>query len=278
MQEVAFEVLAPDGFPLRGKMNLPDGASAPVVLMVHGFKGFMDWGFMPLLSERLVEAGIATCRFNMSSSGIGKDGESYTEKRRFETATYSQDLEEIAVIVGHLVKGKIRGAHTLPGQVGIFGHSRGGGMAILAAQSELLISTMGLWAPISKVDRFSAEDIQNWRRDGFLRITNSRTGDTFKLSHAILEDVEERYDQLNILSAAANMDIPTLIIHGGKDETVPFSEGNIISQTIGKNSNVIIVPGATHTFGATHPLSDAVPDDLTTAIQSTVEHFTDQLL
>ena len=33
------------------------GATRPVAVLVHGFKGFMDWGFFPHLSRRLAAAG-----------------------------------------------------------------------------------------------------------------------------------------------------------------------------------------------------------------------------
>ncbi len=54
------------------------GEPAPGVLIVHGFKGFKDWGMFPLMAERLAEAGFAACRFNLSGSGIGEDGETFS--------------------------------------------------------------------------------------------------------------------------------------------------------------------------------------------------------
>ena len=56
---------------------------------VGGFKGFMDWGFWPLLAEALADAGMAACRFNLSGSGVGEDGETFSEKERFESNTHS---------------------------------------------------------------------------------------------------------------------------------------------------------------------------------------------
>ena len=42
----------------------------PTVIICHGFKGFMEWGFFPPLAELLVERGFTVIRFNYSGSGM----------------------------------------------------------------------------------------------------------------------------------------------------------------------------------------------------------------
>ena len=47
---------------------------APAVLVVHGFKGFKDWGMFPPFSERLARAGFAAVTPSLSGSGVDGDG------------------------------------------------------------------------------------------------------------------------------------------------------------------------------------------------------------
>jgi len=50
-------------------------SSRPAVVVVHGFKGFKDWGMFPRLAERLAQAGFSAVSFNMSGSGVDDTGE-----------------------------------------------------------------------------------------------------------------------------------------------------------------------------------------------------------
>ena len=81
---------------IRGRVDTPGDAGEdkryPHVIVVHGFKGFMNWGFFPELGGRLAEAGYAGVFFNTSGSGIGEDLESFTEVEAFERSTYAKDL------------------------------------------------------------------------------------------------------------------------------------------------------------------------------------------
>jgi esterase/lipase len=52
------------------------------------------------------------------------------------------------------------------------------------------------------------------------------------------------------------LDIPTLIIHGDKDESIPVEEAHTIYDNIlSSEKELIIIEGGTHTFGAQHPMS-----------------------
>ena len=47
-----FTIDSREGLPIRGDLDAPDEARALVVI-VHGFKGFKDWGFFPWLADHL---------------------------------------------------------------------------------------------------------------------------------------------------------------------------------------------------------------------------------
>src|SRR5688500_243192 len=42
----------------------------PAVVVMHGFKGFKDWGMFPPLADRLAQAGFTAVSFNASGSGV----------------------------------------------------------------------------------------------------------------------------------------------------------------------------------------------------------------
>jgi uncharacterized protein len=44
----------------------------PVILFVHGFKGFKDWGAFPDACEEFARVGFAVVAFNLSLNGVGK--------------------------------------------------------------------------------------------------------------------------------------------------------------------------------------------------------------
>src|SRR5687768_17465471 len=51
------------------------GSPRPAVVVMHGFKGFKDWGMFPPLAERLAQAGFSAVSFNASGSGVDESGE-----------------------------------------------------------------------------------------------------------------------------------------------------------------------------------------------------------
>ena len=46
------------------------GVPGPAVVVLHGFKGFKDWGMFPVFSERLARAGVTAVTPNLSGSGV----------------------------------------------------------------------------------------------------------------------------------------------------------------------------------------------------------------
>ena len=68
-----------DGLVLRGELD-QEGADRPLVILMHGFGGSMgktDREILPVLNEKLLEAGFQTFRFDFdghgSSDGAMKD-------------------------------------------------------------------------------------------------------------------------------------------------------------------------------------------------------------
>jgi len=258
-----FTIRSDEGLLIRGDFEAADDPRALVVI-VHGFKGFKDWGFFPWTAQRLMQHRLAICRFNMSRSGIGDDPETFDRLDLFEHDTYSTQLRDLAAVVRHAQREFPR----LP--TFLFGHSRGGGVALLGAQDVPNLRGVIAWAPISRVDRWDAATKRDWRERGVLEVENARTKQIMRMSPVMLDDYEANTARLDILAATARLHVPLLVLHGGRDESVPVDEGRLIALRAHEPS-LVVLSRASHTFNAIHPLVH-VPFELLTAAELSA-HF-----
>ena len=264
-----FELLGADGGPLRGDIRTAgDGRGRPAVIVCHGFKGFKDWGFFPHLADRLARAGCTAVSFNFSASGVGPDGESFSEPERFRRWTYSGDLADLNAIVSAVATGSVAPGIRPPSAIGLVGHSRGGGVGILCAARDERLGALVTWNAIGHLLRWGPETIARWREAGELRVENQRTGEVLPLGTDLLEDIDRHGDRLDMVAAAANVAIPWLVIHGAADATVPLPEGRQLHQAA-TNAELLVIEGGSHTFGAKHPWAGTTPE-LEQAIEATV--------
>ena len=230
----------------------------PAVLIVPGFKGFKDWGMFPAFAERLCREGFTSVSFNLSGSGVDDAGH-FTRLDRFRRNTFSTEVADILAVLAGLERGKL--GVPPPSGVAIVGHSRGGGMAILAASQAAGVRALVTWSAISTVQRWTPGELARWRRDGYLSILNTRTGEQLPLGPDTLHDVEKHAERrLNILAAAATLRVPWLLIHAAADESVPLAEGQALAAAApSPTTRVLLIEGAGHTFGAVHPFAGMTP-------------------
>src|SRR5262245_51833982 len=221
----AFRLAGADGGPLRGDIRTA-GDDRPVVVMCHGFKGFKDWGFFPVIADHLARAGFSAVSFNFSGSGLGEDGERFSERERFGRATYSGCLRDLALVLDAVSDGALglRSAAT-----GVMGHSMGGGVAVLQTARDPRISALVTWAATARFGRLWRPDqVPEWRRTGILDVVNQRTGEILPLYTDILDDLERNAAVLDVGRAAAEVRAPWLIAHGATDEAVPLDDARAL--------------------------------------------------
>jgi uncharacterized protein len=275
MSETSPFILETGSAPLHGLVDLPDASGErPTVVICHGFKGFMEWGFFPHLAALLAERGFVAIRFNLSGTGMRPGDELVTDPDAFRENTYSRELADLLAVLA------AAGETIAPGRVdrrrlGLFGHSRGGGAALLAAARppwRERVRALVTWAAISDVDRFTPEQKEDWRRTGELPVVNARTGQRLALGRGLLDDLEERRAELDLLAAAAARGAPWLIVHGAEDESVPVAEAHRLAERAGGDKELLVVPGANHTFGSRHPFAGPTPQ-LVQALNATQRWF-----
>ena len=261
--------ILPDGAVLRADVRLPEGPPPRgAIVVVHGFKGFKDWGFFPWLAERLVSAGFAVVAPNFSLNGIGRDPEDFTELEAFARNTLSREVEELRLVLAALVEGAL--LPIPPERIGLLGHSRGGGDAVLVAASAG-VDALVTWAAVADFDRWSDEVKAEWRSSGRIHVLNGRTGQQMPLDVTLLEDFEANRDALDVEAAAARVQAPWLILHGTDDTSVHPEDARRLARA-NPAARLHLVEGGGHTFGATHPF-DAAPASLLEALDLTRVHF-----
>ncbi|HEX9709632.1 MAG TPA: alpha/beta hydrolase, partial [Candidatus Thermoplasmatota archaeon] len=94
MIHLTFEREVPGRRLLLGDVLIAEGPPPrSAVVVVHGFKGFKDWGFFPHVARRLAAAGHAAVVFNFSGAGVGRDTEHFADLDGFARNTLSRELD-----------------------------------------------------------------------------------------------------------------------------------------------------------------------------------------
>jgi uncharacterized protein len=261
-----------DGGPLRVdvRTGARPGEARPAVVICHGFKGFKDWGFFPHVADRLARAGFTAVTFNFSGSGVGADGQSFSELERWTRQTVSGDLADLATVVDRVA------AEGAP-WIGLLGHSRGGGTAVLHAARDQRIKALATWAAVASYLWWSDEEVAAWRRDGRMDVVNLRTGEVLPVGLALLDDLEAGQDgPLDIVGAASQVQAPWLIVHGDADESVDPDHARRLQRAARAGTRLLSVEGAGHTFGIQHPWAGSSPA-FEHALEETVGFFSTAL-
>jgi dienelactone hydrolase len=254
---------------IRGEAYRPDN-SVGAVVVCHGFKGFSHWGFFPYLAGKLEQASLTAITFDFSGSGVGPDRNTFTELDAFYENTFSKEMDDLDRVLAHA-----REKQWNVGKFGLFGHSRGGGIAILHAGSDSDVGALVTWSAISTVNRWPLEITEPWRARGFTEIENSRTHQILRIGTALLDDIAGFHDsKLNVLAAAGRVRAPWLILHGASDETVPPDEAERL-HLAAPDSTLQIVEG-NHGFAARHPMTEE-PPALRAVTSETVSFFANHL-
>jgi len=246
---------------------------APIIIICHGFKGFKNWAFFPFIAESLAQSDYIALTFNFSRNGIGADLQNFTELDKFEKNTYTHEINDLKCIIDAVASGEIGKGLINPEKIGLIGHSRGGGIALLHAQNDARIKSLVTWSAMASVERYSAEQIKLWKSQKYLEFENKRTGQIMRVGIDLLEDIQKNKNQLNIPAAAEKIDTPTLVIHGQSDESVPVAESQIIFDHLASSSKeLLLIEEGSHTFGARHPM-ESMPEELETVFELTESWF-----
>jgi uncharacterized protein len=259
---------------IRGDLYMPDvRPPLPTLVILHGFKGFKDWGFFPYAAEFLANRGFAVITFNFSMNGVGQNLLDFTELDKFARNTYSREQEDVAKIIGEIKAGLLPPGGVLdPNRLGLIGHSRGGANSLLYALEDPDIKGVVTWNGTADVDIFSEELKREIREKGTGYVLNARTGQKMPIQREVLEDIDAHRKRWNLLKRLPNWKRPLLILQGDQDAP-RLVEGARQLRQAAPMSTLKVLPDANHTFGAVHPFRGSTPH-LDQALEETAAFFT----
>lgn len=268
-----FEIRPSDGGPpIRGDVRVRAGhRPTAAVVLCHGFKGFRQANFFPALARAIASRGIAAVTFDFTRNGVGPDGMDFSALHRFAEQTHSRNVDEIRQVLDAVSSGTV--VPRTPRRIGLFGHSRGGGEAILATAEDPRVDALVTWASIADVaSRWTDEQVQAWRDGGTVHVENTRTKQMMPVGPEYWRDYERNRERLDIGGAAARVSVPWLIVHGDADESVLVDDGRFLFDRAGDTAELLVIEGGDHTFGSRHPYPGATPE-LRTAADATLEWY-----
>lgn len=247
---------ASDGEKIRatlfGQENL---GTAPCVILVHGFKGFKEWGFWPYIGEFFASKGYIAISFNFSHNGVGESLTEFDELDKFAENTFSREVRELSEIIDACKNGFFGDMKNH--KIGLLGHSRGGGISLATASRNPDVAAVALWASTDTFDRYTDHQREEWRSRGYYEIINHRTKQVMRLNVTLLDDLEWHKDNLlNLEKAVRTLNRPLFIAHGEQDLSVPPAEGERLLEWSDRSlSEFHLIPKTGHTFGIVHPFA-----------------------
>jgi len=225
----------------------------PSILFIHGFKGFKDWGAHNVVSSQFASAGYRYFKFNLSHNGVtAANPNDVTDMESFASNTISMELKDVDTVINYIT-------HTFPlNPLYVIGHSKGGGLTIIKGATDKRINKIVTWSAIADFSSlWKKEQEEEWLVKGQIFVENARTKEKMPLNSTLLEDFNAHKDEFSLLTAAAAIKIPWLILHGDDDVNVQFSVAQQLAQAQPK-AKLQKIQGANHVYGASHPYKETV--------------------
>ncbi|MDP9046869.1 MAG: alpha/beta fold hydrolase [Bacteroidota bacterium] len=235
--------------------------NAPLVIFAHGFKGFKDWGTHNLVAQYFAERGFRFLKFNFSHNGTTTDHPlEFKDLIAFSDNTFSIELDDLKTVVDFATNGSSMPAAS---DIYLIGHSMGGGISIIKTAEDARIKKLVTMASISSFRDLWPEEMEDqWRLRGIIYMPNTRTGQQMPLKVSLLNDLDKNPSRLDIRAKAGQIKQPCLVAHGSADASVPFAHAEQLKKAM-TNAELLIIPGADHTFGGSHPYTNnTLPDHL----------------
>jgi uncharacterized protein len=274
LRDESFSVITDRGDTVHGDLRwFEDGRVKPAVIFCHGFKGFKDWGPFPAWGRALANAGFVSVHFNFSHNGVTPEHPTeFVDLDAFADNTYTTELADASAVLDYVAEGTGGLAPVDAEHIGLMGHSRGGGTAILLAERDDRVRALATWASVRTfTGRFTAAQIRDWEAKGYTEVVNGRTGQIMRLNRSLYDDAMAHKEELDILAAAERLDVPWLIVHAEDDEAVDIRAAERL-KAAQPDATLVRAEGG-HTFGGAHPHDGAVPDSLHAVWDKTIGFF-----
>lgn len=221
------------GERLCGILSNPSKSTEePMVILCHGFSTGKDGRTNTRLEEILSKHNISTFRFDFFGHGESEG--------LFEEITISEGVDDVRQALKYL-QGL---GYTV---FGLMGSSFGGIVSILVASDRDEFGVLALKSPVSDymgllIAQHHRINIDIWKEKGAIPLTGA-DGQSLRLNYSFYKDAEK----IKGYEAVKKIRIPTLIVHGDEDLTVPIEQSEI-SASLMSNCRLEIIRGADHIY------------------------------
>jgi len=236
-------------------ISLPKNETKEIVLFIHGYKGYKDWGAWNLVEQYFLKHEIGFAKLNLShNGGTIENPIDFPDLEAFGNNCYTYELTDISNAIQWLDQ-RINLANY---NLSLVGHSRGGGVALLSV-SNPFVKRIITWAAIDDIpSRFpKGSELEKWKKDGVRFIKNGRTKQDMPHYYSFYNDFLENKDVLDIKTAAEKLkelNKPCLHIHGRNDEAVTYKAAINLSEWTG--GEAVLLEETGHTFDTKHPWTE----------------------
>lgn len=247
----------------------------PLVIFVHGYKGYKDWGAWDLMAEKFAESGFFFVKFNFSHNGTTVDDPlHFADLEAFGNNNYTKELSDLGIVIDYFIKDP----HVDSEKIILIGHSRGGGISIIKTFEDERINGLITLASVDTLDRFpTGELLENWKREGVYYVLNGRTQQEMPHYYQFYEDYEKNIHRFDVERATEMAKAYMLIIHGTEDEAVNVKHAEHL-HILNPNSELFFIEGGNHTFGAKEPWNNPeLPDDLNKVTEKCIDFLVKNL-
>jgi len=208
--------------------NSTGDLSKLIMIIVPGFGSNKNKPNYLVMVDELNKLLVSSFRFDVYGHGESEGN--------FEDITISEAVDDILQAIAFLQK---KGYS----RIGLIGSSFGGISSIMAASKIKDLVCLALKSPVSNyIDRtkyiLTEEKILDWKTKGY-RIDE----DGNSVNYTFFED----FDKNNGYKAAKFINIPTVIVHGDADESVPYAQSVKLVSLL-QNGVLITVHGANHRY------------------------------
>ncbi len=277
-----WELPGAEGQPILGVTDACADEPQAAVLLLHGHKGFYNYGCYPVLADRL-RCALPVCvhRFNASHSGMTRNEATFERPDLFAKDTWNKQVHDLRAVTRAARAGQL--PHISADKpVIVIGHSRGGTTCLLSSgrpgdPNEKPDALVTLSAP-----SWCASDIEGKKKElaetARLASPSARTGQDLYADPIWLDEQLADPANHNIFALCANITVPALIAHGEDDPTIPARCAHEIADAV-PNAELEVIKDCDHVFNTSHPAdANADPSPQLSAMIDRVIAFTRRVL
>jgi len=208
-----------------------------ILTVCHGFTGSKEGSGRSIrMAERFAQSGVSVLLFDFAGNGQSEG--------RFAELTLSGQMDDLSCALDWCLERE-------PGsRLVSLGRSFGGTTAICQAAADSRVSAVCTWAapayPLALFDGFRRR-----QPDGSGSSLLASDEGTVRIKDGFFDDLK-RHDVLRAVARISPR--PLLVVHGSRDEVVPFREAEALYRAAGHPKELRKIDGGDHRFSQTSSL------------------------